>query len=192
MGVGMRSEIVLIGPVGAGKSTIGSLLSSSLGLPHVDMDKVGDKYYEAAGFPLEELDRRMFDDFYGAYQWAKASLPFAVESVLSEHSDCVFSLGAIHTHYDDADLFDRAKAALAPFEHVVLLLPSADAEESVRALRHRSTGQGRLPWIFGDYDFFHHWVHDPCNRELATSVVYTDGKTPRQTADEILAFAGPT
>jgi hypothetical protein len=181
----VRSEVVLIGPVGAGKSTVGAMLSSSLGVPHVDMDVVGDQYYEAAGFPLDELVRRMLSDFFAAYHWAKSSLPFALERVLQDHADCVFSLGAIHTHFDDATLFARAKAALAPFEHVVLLLPCADPDRSVEILRDRSTGQGRLSWVFDGYDFFHHWVHDSCNRELATLVVYTDEKTPQQVADEV-------
>ncbi len=33
-----RSEIILIGPVSVGKSTIGNLLSKSLGLEQVSMD----------------------------------------------------------------------------------------------------------------------------------------------------------
>ena len=179
---------MLIGPVGAGKSTVGALLSATLGVPHVDLDQVGDRYYEAAGFPFEELDRRMFEDFLAAYHWAKPSLPFAVERVVQDHADCVFSLGAIHTHYEEPELFDRAKAALAPFEHVVLLLPSAEADRSIETLRGRSTSKGGMPWVFGDHDFFRRWVEGPCNRDLATLVAYTDGKTPQQTADEVLAM----
>ena len=187
----MRSEVVLIGPVGAGKSTVGRLVSERLGVAHVDMDDVGDRYYEAAGFPLAELDRRMFEDFLGAYHWAKASLPFAVEGVVSDHTDCVFSLGALHTHFDERELFERVQAALAPFEHVVLLLPCADAERAVDTLRQRSTGQVRMPWVFGGYDFFDRWVNGTCNRELATHVVHTDGKSPPETADEVVGLVGP-
>jgi shikimate kinase len=187
----MRAEIVLIGPVAAGKSAVGALVSHALRLPHVDMDKVGDAYYEAAGFPLAELDRRMAEDFFGAYTWAKASLPFAVEGVLRDHSDCVFSLGAIHTHFEEPELFARTKAALSPFEHVVLLLSSADEAHAVGVLRDRSLRQRGMSWIFDGYDFFERWVRGPCNGELATHVVYTDGRTPEQTRDDVLAITRP-
>ena len=182
----MRSEVVLIGPVGAGKSTVGALVSSALGVPHVDLDVVGDRYYEAAGIDLAELDRRMFADFLGAYEWAKPSLPLALDAVLRDHTDCVFSLGALHTHYDDAALFAQAEEALAPFANVVLLLPTDDPDRSVEILRERSTSRGRMSWVFGDRDFFERWVKGPCNRTLATHVVHTEWRTPQQTADEVL------
>ena len=182
----MRSEVVLIGPVAAGKSSVGALMSRSLGVPHVDVDKVGDRYYEAAGFPLAELDRRMFEDFYDAYQWAKSSLPFALESVLQDYSNCVFSLGALHTHYEEAELYERARLALADFEHVVLLLPSDDPARSIEVLRERSLSQRGMSWVFEGYDFFDHWVRDSCNATIATHVIYTEEKTPEQTAEEIL------
>ncbi|HEY1408430.1 MAG TPA: shikimate kinase [Promineifilum sp.] len=39
-----RSEIILIGPIGAGKSTIGRLLAERLGLPQVSMDDIRYRY----------------------------------------------------------------------------------------------------------------------------------------------------
>jgi hypothetical protein len=186
----MRSEPVLIGPVAAGKSSVGALVSATLGVSHVDTDRVGDRYYEAAGFPLEELDRRMFADFHGAYQWAKASLPFAVEGIVRDFEDCVFSLGAIHTHFEEPELFARTKAALRPFEHVVLLLPSPDPDRSIEVLRARSIAERRMDWVFDGYDFFEHWVKDPCNSELATHVVFTEDRTPEATAADVLALLG--
>lgn len=34
----MKSDIILIGPIGAGKSTVGALLADRLGLPQCSMD----------------------------------------------------------------------------------------------------------------------------------------------------------
>jgi hypothetical protein len=182
--------VVLIGPAAAGKSVVGALLSQSLNIPHVDLDKVGDAYYEAAGFPLEELDRRMFENYLDAYRWACAALPYALERVVADHKDCVFSVAAIHTHYEEPEYFERARAALAPFDNVVLLLPCPDLDRSVDVLRARSVAERRMDWIYDGHDFYQRWVKDSCNAELATMTVYTDGKTPEQTRDEILSITG--
>jgi shikimate kinase len=34
-----RSEIVLIGPISAGKSTVGQLLGAALGVEHLDIER---------------------------------------------------------------------------------------------------------------------------------------------------------
>ena len=46
----MNSAIILIGPLGAGKSTIGHLLAKKLGLPQCSVDDVRWKYYEEIGY----------------------------------------------------------------------------------------------------------------------------------------------
>lgn len=46
----MASDIILIGPQGAGKSTIGSLLSDRLGLPQCSMDTQRWGYYKEIGY----------------------------------------------------------------------------------------------------------------------------------------------
>jgi hypothetical protein len=63
---------------------------------------------------------------------------------------------------------------------VVLLLPSADLDESVRVLRER----GRC--AIGGVPFPRYVVAHPCNRALATVVVTTDGRTPQDVCTELL------
>lgn len=46
----MRSEIVLIGPLFAGKSKLGKLLAEELGLPQVSLDTLRWEYYREIGF----------------------------------------------------------------------------------------------------------------------------------------------
>jgi 3-dehydroquinate synthase len=50
--VGVRKHILLYGPPGAGKSTVGRLLAASLGMPFVDLD---DEIEAAAGSPIPEI-----------------------------------------------------------------------------------------------------------------------------------------
>ncbi len=45
-----RAEVVLIGPIGAGKSTIGALLAETLGMPQVSLDDIRFDYFREIGF----------------------------------------------------------------------------------------------------------------------------------------------
>jgi hypothetical protein len=70
---------------------------------------------------------------------------------------------------------------LAPFPNVVLLLPSPDLDESVLLLMQRA---GEC--VDGGVDFHEHFVKHPSNQALAKVTVYTKGKTPEETRDEVL------
>jgi hypothetical protein len=100
---------------------------------------------------------------------------------LAEHARCVFDFGAGHSVYEDAALFARVRTVLEPFPNVVLLLPSPDVDESVLLLRQRD---GEC--VDGGVDFHEHFVKHPSNQALAKITVYTKGKTPDETRDEVL------
>lgn len=51
----MKKDIILIGPVGAGKSTIGEMLSKKLGIPQCSLDFIRDKYYKEIGFSINKI-----------------------------------------------------------------------------------------------------------------------------------------
>ncbi len=178
----MCSEIVLIGPIGTGKTTIGGLLSRTLGVSWVSLDEVRFKYYSQIGYD-EKLAERIGRDegFRGLYRYWKPFEAYAVEKVLAEFSNCVIDFGAGHSVYEDESLFARVRKALQPYENVILLLPCPDLDESVRILRARH----------GEYtshgmDFHEHFVKHSSNHALAKVVVYTNEKTPAETCDEIL------
>ncbi len=104
----------------------------------------------------------------------------AVERVLTEHSDCVIHFGAGHSVYEDASYFARAEACLRPYANVVLLLPSPDLDESVAILGARAahTVEG--------VELTRHLITHHSSHALATLTVYTEGKTPEETRDEIV------
>jgi shikimate kinase len=178
----MCSDIILIGPIGVGKSTIGALLARKLGVSRVSLDEVRFKYYRQIGYD-EMLAERIGREqgFRALYSYWKPFEAYAVERVLAEFSDCVIDFGAGHSVYEDEALFARVRHALQPYANVVLLLPCANLDESVRILRARH----------GEYtshgmDFHEHFVKHSFNHALAKVVVYTNEKTPAEACDEIL------
>ncbi len=66
------------------------------------------------------------------------------------------------------------------------LLPSSDLDESVSILKERSVEARGHDWIREGYDYIEHWVKDDCNHRLATLTIYTEGKSPEETRDEIV------
>lgn len=163
---GPRSEIVLIGPQGIGKSTLGRMLADRLGVPWVELDAICRRYYEEVGY-----------DPATAWRERERLEVHALERVLAEHRDCVFSLGAGHSLYEEDAFFARARRALTPFANVVLLLPIPDLEASVELLHARRGGKRAACELE---------VKHRSNHELATLTVYTKGKSPEQTAEEII------
>lgn len=165
-GARRREEIVLLGPQGAGKSTLGRLLASRLGVPWVEMDAVCRRYYEELGY-----------DPATAWRERERLEVYALERLLAEHRGCVFSLGAGHSLYDNPAYFARARRALAPFANVVFVLPAPDPGTSIDILQARR----RVKRSAHEVEVTH-----PSNHTLATITVYTEGQTPEQTGDEIL------
>jgi hypothetical protein len=181
----MISDIILIGPPMAGKSTLGKLLSARLGLPQCSLDRhLG--YYTDAGFDESLADRIISKrGFEGLYHYRKFFDLEVVARVLSEYRDFVIDFGACHSTYEDGTLRARARKLLRPYTNVVLLLPDPDPGRSIRALEER----GCLKSVDG-FNLCEHLVTHPSNFELAKFIVYTGGKTPAETCEEILFLTG--
>jgi hypothetical protein len=192
-------EIILIGPVCTGKSTLAPLLADRLHVPRVSLDQISLTYLEELGYGeatlrniQQELNqgqatpRNVEQGSLATYRQWEPFFVSAIELLLRKHFDRIIDLGAGHSHYQDPALFERVRQALAPYHNIVLVLPSPDLDLSVQILKERSLSQRGFDWIADGYDFIAHWVKDRCNHELATLTVYTQDKTPQQTCDEIL------
>jgi 3-oxoadipate enol-lactonase len=180
-------RIILIGPAGVGKTTQGALLAQRLALPSICLDEIAEEYYEACGFGHDAI-RQMIKDqgFLATYRQHGVGMAYASERMLAEYPSGVLDFGAGHSHFQDDELFARVRRALAPCKNVVLLLPARDLDRSAQILRARSKAERGWDWSAGGYDFIEHWVKDHCNHELATVTVYTEGKSPGETCDEIV------
>lgn len=174
---------IFIGPPGAGKSTQGKLVAKALNKPSVSLDGIANKYYEANGFsPSLFHDLKSRNEYLKAYRYWWPSLAYAAQQLLLDYPDCVIDYGAGHSHYEDESLFMNVSAALSCYSNIILLLPSPDLDKSVLIIRERNSRN----WVHDGYDFIEHWVKDDCNHRLSTMTIYTHGKEPEETRDEIL------
>jgi adenylate kinase family enzyme len=187
----IRTEIILIGPPFAGKSTIGKLLAEKLGLPQVSLDKLRWDYYREIGFDealAQEL--RQKGGFLTVVAYWSLFNSHAIERVLTDHTDCVFDFGAGPIVFENQLQRDQIKRALFPFINVVRLLPSPDPEQSIQVLQQRSShliganAQG--------FDWSAFFVNHRQNQRLAKYEVYTEGKTPAESCAEIIALTQTT
>jgi adenylate kinase family enzyme len=187
----MDSTIILIGPMSAGKSTIGGLLAEKLGWPRYSLDEKRWEYYQEIGYDEAFADNiRQAEGMEGLLRYWKPFEAHAVVRILSDHSSGVIDFGAGHSVYEDDALFNRVQDALAAYPFVILLLPSPDLDESVEILNNRFVQMlAEEEGIEADsrtLQINEHFVKHPSNQLLAKKIVYTNGKTPDETCAEIL------
>jgi hypothetical protein len=92
-------QVILIGPVCAGKSTLAPLTADLLDLQAIDLDLVAAEYYDEAGVGIQVFrEKAESDGFLSAYRWWQRGFPHAVRRVLQDYPRAVISLGAGHTH----------------------------------------------------------------------------------------------
>jgi shikimate kinase len=156
--------IVLVGPPGAGKTTVGRLLARQLGVPFRDTDV---DIEASAGKPISEI---FFDD---GEEHFRALERAAVAVALSEH-DGVLSLGG------GAVLSEDTRALLKQMHVVYLNVGLGDAAKRVGLSRDRPV------LALNPRASLHKLMEErrPLYLEVATVEILTDGKTPEQVAQE--------
>ncbi len=158
---------VLIGTMGAGKSTVGRLVADALGVGFADSDAVIE---ERAGKSVQEM---FVDDGEAAFR----ALERAVVAEALAHHDGVLSLGG------GAVLDPATQALLAGHQVVFLRVGLADAVKRV------GLGVGR-PLLLGNVRSRVKQLLDertPVYEGLARVIVETDGRPAADVAAEVLA-----
>jgi shikimate kinase len=158
--------VVLVGPMGVGKSTVGQLLAERLGVGYRDTD---DDIVAAQGRTIAEI---FVDEGEPAFRAIEKQ---AVHTALAEH-DGVLALGG-------GAILDADTRALLAGQRVVYL--SMDVEEAVKrtglnAARPLLAVNPRKQWR----ELMEARRH--LYEEVATAVVATDGRTPEEVTQAAL------
>lgn len=175
--------IILIGPMAAGKSSVAKELAALTGIPNVPMDKVRWYYYFKEGFSLEQ--ERALPSFAEVMKYWKPFEVSAVKKIVSEFHNAIIDFGAGHSYFTDPAQFAAVEATLKPFSNVFLLLPSFDKSRSLEICNQRLESRKKTPLAETEIKANREFIEHESNYRLAKHNVYTDGKTPRQTAEEI-------
>jgi shikimate kinase len=179
--------MILVGPLAAGKSTLGALVAERLGRPFVDIDDIAWSYCAEVGWTLDRLlERDEAVGWAGAEREWEPARAHAVERVVADHPDAVIALGAGYTSFTAPEYADRVRRALALVPDVVHLVPSPDPARSVTVLRGRATASRGKDWIIEGHDWIARWVADPLAAEVAAATLFTDGMSPEQSAEQLV------
>ena len=161
----MGPRVVLVGPMGAGKTTLADLLAQRWGVAVRDTDA---DIVAAQGREISDI---FVDDGEAAFRALERE---AVARALAEH-DGVLSLGG------GAVLDEDTRALLA--EHTVVFLQVGLTD----AVKRVGLGTSR-PLLMGNVRARVKALLDertPIYASVATHTVDTDGRTPDQVADEV-------
>ena len=166
----MAPALVVVGPPGAGKTTVGGVLGQRLGLAFRDTD---DDVEKTAGMTVADI---FVEHGEAAFRELERA---AVARAMADH-DGVLAVGG-------GAILDPASRALLRERTVVFLdVGLAEAARRVGLARDRPLLIGnpraqllrlleeRRPWY----------------EEVAVATVATDGRTPDEIADEVLARVG--
>ncbi|HEX6328455.1 MAG TPA: shikimate kinase [Jiangellaceae bacterium] len=166
----MSPKLVIVGPPGAGKTTVGRLVADKLGTELRDTD---DDVERTAGKPISEI---FVDDGEAAFRTLERA---AVATALTEH-DGVLALGG------GAVLDEGTRALLASVRVVFLDVGLADAASRVGLNRDRplliGNPRAQLNRLMNE--------RRPLYERVATITVDTSGRTPEDVADEVLRHVG--
>jgi shikimate kinase len=129
-------RIHLVGPGGAGKSTVGALLSDRLNTPFVDLDR----WFCARSGDISDFLQR-----YGYQAYARENVD-AYRSIAAEDGVTALSSGFMTYPEEVHPSYAEIRAAIAESSKTFVLLPSLDVEtcvaEIVRRQVHRPLGLG--------------------------------------------------
>ena len=173
-----RPKVVLVGPPGAGKSTIGRRLARALSLPLVDSDQlIEEETGRSCGEVFSELGEPAFRELE------------------ARHVADALTTGGVVSLGGGAVLTDSTRELLS--HHCVVWI-DVSVEEGVRRTAHEST---RPVLAAEDVEFRNVVAEDPAAHyrnlleqraplyhEVADFRVRTDGRAPQQSVADILGF----
>ena len=185
---GPTLPIVLIGPMGAGKTTLSRALSEAVGVPYAPLDWVGFHAMVRDGLDVRayEADETWADK----HRRRMPHLIAAVEDAIRSFPEFLLDFGAGHAHFETEDEQARLRSVLGPLPNVFLVMPCADPAEAEAICLARDKARWAKAgheWDATRAPYHRAFVRSEAFREVAKHTVLTEGRSVQDCVAEMLA-----
>lgn len=168
----LDDSILMIGPMGVGKSTISNELSKTTGLKKLSLDNREQLAY----LYQQQPNFANFKDFEF----------YLTSSVLTNIQEpMIIDFGAGHSIYENPIMFYEIKKLISRFKNVELILPSEDLNESLQIINER-IGVRNEENLEQRMLNNKHFIESHCNYELSKDIIYTNDMTLEEITKNIL------
>lgn len=185
------NNIILIGPLATGKSSIAKELSNITGLVNYPVDKLKWYYRMRNGFDLAKCSELLKEKGFEAMLGYASRFfgPKELQTIL-ESFNGIIDLGASDTHTSDLQRIQEIQEVLSPYRNKFLILPYEDdslSEEILtRRLRLRYQFDDTKRPVLGTYiKKNHEYLYSKQNRMIANHVIYANDRSSNLIAQEI-------
>ncbi len=182
-----NSSIILIGPMGVGKTSVAKIVAEKLNKKYIDIDELRGSYYiKMKGFDMEELMSLTDEAWYNYMKPFEAQM---VKLVLDEFEDAVFDFGAGHSVYKDDEHIASVEKSLKPYKNVIFLRYSLDDQESLNVLdkRHSDVPDEMKPFLRRLNEYM---IKSKCNEKFAKYIIDTKSLSIEETAERVINIYG--
>ncbi|MBC8226844.1 MAG: hypothetical protein H8E74_06855 [Gammaproteobacteria bacterium] len=187
-----KDSIILIGPLGTGKSHFARTISDLTGIKNYPIDKLKWYYRFKNGYDLNEsteiLKRGGFGDLIN---YSRQFFGFNELQKILNNFHGIIDLGASDTHVSDYKTFEYLQRLFSKFSNVFLILPYEDDEKSIELLRSRlieryQNDRQKAPVIDTYLKLNEQFIRPESNRRLAKHIIYSNDRKENEVALEII------
>lgn len=188
-----EDSIVVMGPAGAGKSTITYILERYLSIESLHTDEYGKKLANSRKIELPNIINYSKD--IKTFLKRRELLTTLVMENINIDETFILDTGADFVYMSKIEELLELKKELLKYKNRILLLPNKDLEISYRnlkrvlAYRTRFYGDGRHKHLIELQSEINRFLlESKIYDEFDPQVIYTNGKTENETAKEVIAY----